>query len=216
MPKQDTKRLRQHHKFIDCLRALACIAVIAQHSTLRSTAEFKPENPLLRAMAFAGRGWLGVSLFLVISGLCLYLPITRSNTSASAQFDARTFFSRRALRILPPYYVALVFFSAIIILNNLAHRLPIFTSMNGPKDFVIHALMIHNLFPHSVLTIDAPFWSLALEAQLYLTFPFIVRYVPRIGFRTLLPAIALLSAAMQLLAKHKLGPYHDWSQHLVL
>jgi peptidoglycan/LPS O-acetylase OafA/YrhL len=104
--------------------------------------------------------------------------------------DLGRFFRRRAWRILPPYYVALVVFVLLrLVMGRPAEA----------GDIVTHALMVHNLWPQWMGSINGAFWSLALECQLYLVFPLLL-----FGFRRLgLAPVLIATLAMTLL-------YRSW------
>ena len=44
-----------------------------------------------------------------------------------------------------------------------------------------HLLLIHNLFPNTKPQINGPFWSIAVECQIYLFFPLLVLFWRRLG-----------------------------------
>lgn len=112
---------------------------------------------------------LGVHFFLLLSGFCIawaYVgPHARSFTSAEFAY-------RRATRILPPYYVALGISLALWLLVERRAPAAVFGQV------LTHMTMTHNFFRSTVLELNGPFWSLALESQLYVAFPFL-----RLGFR---------------------------------
>src|SRR5438105_695274 len=54
---------------------------------------------------FLRSGSTGVSLFLVLSGFCLYLPFAGGRTG---RFKLVEFFRRRCQRLMPAYYVSLL------------------------------------------------------------------------------------------------------------
>lgn len=119
-------------------------------------------------------GYLGVSLFLVLSGFCIHLPYGRKKyTNGSYEFKGSAFFTRRIWRIYPAYIVA-VLVTAIVLwttnlfpsLNTAAH-LPIPTAW----DVISHLTMLHGLFENQFYSIASIFWSLSLEFQLYLAYP---------------------------------------------
>src|SRR5438067_7057279 len=94
-----------HLDFLDGLRALAAIYVLLHHAWLQIW-EWHLPGPFTRRLT----GWLyfghfGVVVFIVLSGFCLMLPVVRGD--GTLRGGAKTFFQRRALRILPPYYVAI-------------------------------------------------------------------------------------------------------------
>ena len=103
-------------------------------------------------------GWAGVSLFFVLSGFCIHYSYLRSQ-----QFDISNFFWRRFWRIYPAYFAALLFFVAL--------AYAAMPSVPFTSQFVWHALFIHNATPTTFFGINASFWSIATEMQLYLLYP---------------------------------------------
>lgn len=112
----------------------------------------------------------GVSLFLVLSGFCLAYPaLLRLRERRDDWFRPSAFFAGRALRILPPYLVALLLFTAL----SHVQRDNFVTTIGPPatwSNFLEHLLLVHN-WTHYEGSINASFWSLALEWQWYWLFP---------------------------------------------
>lgn len=163
---------------VDGLRGVAAVMVVLTH-VYRAVNE--PSLGLLsRALSSFGSG---VDLFFVLSGFCLYYPLTKPD----AVFDAREFFRRRARRILPPYYAAmLAVFLLPILLEPLARQAGLVTFAPDAitwRQIWTHLLMVHTLFPDTMFGIDGPFWTLGVEAQFYLAFPLAVWLVHRFGWR---------------------------------
>jgi peptidoglycan/LPS O-acetylase OafA/YrhL len=125
----------------------------------------------------------GVDLFFILSGFCLYWPLTRPG----ATFAVDQFFRCRARRILPPYYAticALLLLPGII--QPIAERAGF--AVVAPAAFSWrqlwpHLLLIHTLFPDTFFGMDGPFWSLGVEMQFYLAFPLAVWLVLRYHWR---------------------------------
>ncbi len=172
------------HAYVDALRAVACLAVVAYHLSLYWLGAWRAgfeataarASPLARLFIAPSRlGFLGVSLFLVLSGFCLQLSVRPGEP-----LDAPRFFSRRALRTLPPYYASLALVTLASLWPPLAHVtwVPV-----RARDLWTHALMVHNLLPDTVWTINGVYWTLALEWQLYLVFPLAVAAQRRVGAR---------------------------------
>jgi peptidoglycan/LPS O-acetylase OafA/YrhL len=111
-------------------------------------------------------GHFAVSVFIVLSGFCLMLPITRGD--GTLRGGAATFFRKRARRILPPYYLALGF-SLLILIGIYGRTLRI-----SARDLCSHLLLIHNLSPTTIGGINGAFWSIAVEWQIYFLFPLLV------------------------------------------
>jgi len=61
-----------------------------------------------------------------------------------------------------------------------------------------HATLTHNFFQSAVLALNGPFWSLALEAQLYLIFPLIIFGYKRFGITKTLICIFAVQMAFRL------------------
>lgn len=154
--------------FVDALRGLAALWVILYDLwTFQGAPELGPLTGLLRS------GHLGVEVFMVLSGFCLFYPLVRRQSWGSDTW--RRFAWRRARRILPPYYVAMIF--AVGLPFALA---PSFQTLGAPVpppswpsawQWLSHLTLIHNLFPEVRSGLNPSFWSLSLEAQFYLIFP---------------------------------------------
>jgi peptidoglycan/LPS O-acetylase OafA/YrhL len=88
-------------------------------------------------------------------------------------FVPSEFFARRCLRILPPYYAALILWTAIALLVGQGGRTIIQGLGTTPvtlTDVLDHVVLIHNLTPDQ-WSLNGVFWSLGLEWQWYWLFP---------------------------------------------
>ena len=154
------------------LRAMAAVSVVLSH-TIHALGQFKL-NPFLlgtnndggtQGLLLAG---FGVSIFFALSGfLITYLLLIEKE---QAGIDIKKFYVRRILRIWPLYYVYLLLALITIISLNLyfnrtALLLYVFYSANIPF----------------ILGITLPFlvhyWSLGVEEQFYLFWPWIIKKV---------------------------------------
>ncbi len=177
--------------FVDGLRGLAMLAVLLYHGWLYGgrwqIAPFGPKGIDFAApLAF---GYAGVSLFLVLSGFCLYWPFTRPGRPEPTLW---AFAKKRCRRILPPYYAALGFFWALLLLDVLTHHHfheDATTVPHAVWSLGWHLVMLHNLSPEYVLSINGVFWTLGLEFSLYLLFPLLAE-----GFRRFGPWLPLFAA----------------------
>ncbi len=127
-------------------------------------------------------GHLWVDVFIVISGFCLMLPVTRSRTLRGGW---QTFYKSRARRILPPFYAAVGFALAIALLHH--HHLSTALVLSN-------LLLLQDVWPQSFL-LDGPLWSVALEWKIYFLFPLFVWLWLRVGSR----AVLITSVALSLL-----------------
>lgn len=109
------------------------------------------------------------------------------------------------MRILPPYYVALLLCLLMIRVvpvlgdfpkSNWNIALPAFT----PGVIISHLLLVHNLSPNWIFKIDYPLWSVATEWQIYFLFPFLMLPVwRRFGIAALLAGVFVFWMAIHLL-----------------
>jgi peptidoglycan/LPS O-acetylase OafA/YrhL len=163
--------------FIDALRGFACLWVIAVHAhgvwvtNPDDVAKLSWQFPLL---SFWGLGMKGVDLFIVLSGFCLSWPVFRPDGSVDVSRVGKAFFLRRFWRIVPVYYAALLF--AVLLLNS---GMPKFAPYTGLLDVVPSLLGIQNIQTGYAGRVNGSLWSIALEVQLYVLFPAVVRLIAR-------------------------------------
>ena len=170
---------------VDGLRAIAALWVVLFHVTALSHARF-PQIPGLDV--FLKSGSTGVSLFLVLSGFCLFLPFAAGRT---ARFKSGEFFRRRFRRLAPAYYTSLILSLLVAVLTATSVGLPPLGVADGVWQLVTHATLTHSLFPDTFYALNGAYWSLGLEWQLYLGLPLLVLGIRRFGLaRTLTFAVA--------------------------
>ena len=179
-------------EMIDAVRGLACLWVLMHHSYLYWV--WRIHLPVLWHLNEGARlGFLGVHLFLVISGFVLFFPVVRRHGTRGARVDAASFFKRRARRILPPYYIALVIF-ALLTLWPLYNEAGSIFNVRGD---LLHLTMLYNLDPWNITGFNPAFWSLALEFQLYLTFPLLLWGCRRFGLGATVGGALVVSVVWQ-------------------
>jgi peptidoglycan/LPS O-acetylase OafA/YrhL len=156
---------------LDGLRALSMALVLVQHGRASFSTEYAPIRFLVDLLA---NGTLGVTTFFVISGY-LITYLLRKEFTQTGRISLSAFYIRRALRIFPALYVYL----AVIALLRCAGVLE-----TTPGDFLVAGCFLSN-YRHAFLdpVTDATmngfwflghFWTLALEEQFYLLWPFAV------------------------------------------
>jgi peptidoglycan/LPS O-acetylase OafA/YrhL len=114
----------------------------------------------------------GVHLFFVLSGFLLFLPYARAILRSAPLPSTKGFYERRALRILPAYWVCLATLVALHIGDYL--------SPAGLANVAAHVVFIQDYFPSFDRAIEGPMWTLALEAQFYLLLPLIAVGLSRV------------------------------------
>ena len=182
---------------IDGLRCLAVLLVVVFHShgffttgnepsTIPELINAGPVEGLKHAPhALIGRGWFGVQIFFLISGLVLALPYAAHYLHGEEKPLVKKYFRRRLIRIEIPYFIALTFFfilSITIYQNGFMGRFP---------NYAAGLIYSHGLIfdgQHNPLLFVA--WTLEIEVQFYLLVPLICRVfaLPKIPRRLLLVA----------------------------
>jgi peptidoglycan/LPS O-acetylase OafA/YrhL len=127
----------------------------------------------LRAMAHFG--YVGVHLFVMLSGLGLALGCAENMT-----FTA--FLKRRALKIVPAFWISVAFFA----LMAWATGFPFSAGQILERMFLLTTFHPANFF-----IIDSPLWCLAVFFQMYLIFLPLRRIIVRYGLPALLPLAAV-------------------------
>jgi peptidoglycan/LPS O-acetylase OafA/YrhL len=145
---------------LDGLRGLAACAVFLVHYQQIVDFDFKI-GPLDSYQLFPN-GKYGVALFFILSGLLLSLPFWQSLSCSTPWPKMKRYIVRRSARILPAYYLALT----VLILINGLWRAP-----EGWIDIALHYSFLFNFSEFSIFSINAPFWTLAVEMQFYFILP---------------------------------------------
>ena len=97
---------------VEGLRGLAALVVVIYHVWIACGNALPADDPLWWNPL--SRGYIGVHLFLVVSGFCVCWPyIGKGQAMRLGQFAVR-----RALRLMPPYLVALAIFSFVALVCN--------------------------------------------------------------------------------------------------
>jgi len=150
---------------IDALRAFAATAVVLTHISHHEAIESNLRRALLLPFDF---GYLGVTLFLVISGFCIHLAASVRPGGVLQAPSWGTFWKRRFYRLYPAY-VAAAGFSYVVYRCLPSARYSAINQVHWfGYDAAAHALLIHNLFANFPFSLgNGVFWTLGLEEQLY-------------------------------------------------
>lgn len=154
-----------HPRFphVDGLRAIAALSVLAVH-----VAAFSGVTPTTWIGHFTARLDVGVAIFFVISGFLLYRPFAAAAREHRPPVSPADYGRRRALRILPAYWVALT-------LLALWPGLPgVLTS-----DWWHYYGLLQAYKTTWVLGGIPPVWTLCIEVSFYLLLPFYARALRR-------------------------------------
>ena len=157
----------RHLPALDGVRGLAILLVMASHLFPGNTAN---GGCLLRWTGIAlTHGGIGVDLFFVLSG---FLITGILYDSVQERHFFRTFYARRILRIFPLYYAVLIL---LFLLTGPLHIH--WQGMEWPLLLYLQntswVMPLYRFHPATTISLDH-FWSLAVEEQFYLVWPFLV------------------------------------------
>lgn len=165
---------RTYHPALDGLRGLACLMVVFYHNF-----------PFLHKYLFFA--WLSIDIFFVLSGYLITDILL--NTYGEKNY-LRNFYVRRLLRVFPLYYLSMALF--IFVLPNIS-------SIAIQMDYFVNNQVYFWTFLQNWLLIFNPsnnqfalnhLWSMAVEEQFYLLWPFLVALVKKP--KILLTVVSLL------------------------
>lgn len=183
----DARSIHNRLRGVDGLRAAAALWVLLFHMHAFSQSSF-PQIPGLDL--FLRSGSTGVSLFLVLSGFCLYLPFAGGRTG---RFKVGRFFIRRCRRLLPAYYASLAFALLLELFAADWIGSPGLDLPGAAWQALTHLTLTHTLFPDAYFRLNGAYWSLGLEWQLYLGLPLLVWGVRHFGITRVLVTVTVVN-----------------------
>ena len=153
----------------DGLRAISILLVLCSHLGLYSLIE---GHAFLRENFDLYNGNTGVMIFFTISGF-LITSLLLKEKKANGRINFKYFFIRRFLRLLPPLFI----FFIIMLSLMLAGFLP----ANYPA-LLIAFFYLYNFVPFQFYTDElAHTWSLGVEEQFYLIWPFVISALRKVN-----------------------------------
>ena len=162
---------------LDGLRGAAILMVMLQHYVAESTNAGR--GTLSFALSrFSRLGWTGVDLFFVLSGFLIGGILLDARKSPNY---FKTFYMRRAHRILPVYYLWLALYAVAAYVGLkwvtpqdsgfFAFSVPIAVYILFFQNFIFKPISLFGTY------VVGPTWSLAVEEQFYLISPWLIRYL---------------------------------------
>jgi peptidoglycan/LPS O-acetylase OafA/YrhL len=181
-------KTHKHLPALDGVRGLAVLLVFLIHYGGGA----KSSNFLLHTVGVSVQaGWSGVTLFFILSGFLISGIIWDARNEPHYW---RNFYMRRTLRIFPIYYASLflVFITAAVAGSALFCLTHIY----------VYALYLQNIpLPFGVRNLGSPlqlshFWSLAVEEQFYLLWPFLLTRMKTLNQAKRLCIVIFISSAV--------------------
>jgi peptidoglycan/LPS O-acetylase OafA/YrhL len=147
----------------DSLRAIAALCIVAVHLPFAAQMAFNaPLRPYLVQLR------VGIAVFFLISGFLLYRPFARARYLGEPSPDRKSYGVRRALRIVPAYWVALP--CAVLLLGASGEALtatPVFT----PHGVLAYFGFLQIYDSHTLLGGISAAWTLCVEVSFYAMLP---------------------------------------------
>ena len=184
---------KQYYPALDGLRGFAIVLVLLYHN-------FHFVNHFFFA-------WLGVDLFFVLSG---YLITSILLNSLNSTHYLRNFYAKRVLRVFPLYYLCLLIFLVLFPLLGLYKKeLQFYIDNQWWFWFYLQNWLLSFNFPTSANMLNH-FWSLAVEEQFYLVWPFIILWLrdPRKLLLFMMGVIVLLLVGRSIVWMYKLPHFN--------
>lgn len=171
--------------FLDGVRGYAALWVLIYHAGILTHWDF----PII------GEGQLAVDVFMVMSGFLMAYHYYRRQSIEP--WDARStwlkFYVRRFFRIAPLFYLLLVI--ALLCAEQMGEWRQLLaniypsasSSMHRFQDtslsnIFMHVSFLFGFFPYYSHSTPLPDWSIGLEMQFYLAFPFLMLMFQRFSF----------------------------------
>lgn len=179
---------RSHYPALDGLRGLASLLVVIYH-----------------LFGFINHyfffGWLGLDIFFVLSG---FLITNILINSIGTKNYLRNFYVRRILRVFPLYYASLIFF--LLILPHLKTTLRLEYYIDNQAWLWVYLQNWLYIFSPPNESALNHLWSLAVEEQFYLLWPFVILALRK-------PKYILIFISLVLLLTIALR-YWTWINHI--
>lgn len=212
---------------LDFWRGVACLMVVAFHSSFYIQADFQHMQGATRALSSVFLYlWTGVPIFFVISGYCISATC---DSMRRQEHSVRSYLWRRYRRIFPPLWACIVL---TVVVLSISHNSALFTestrraSGNALRlgfpalstlslsqwigNVTLAESWRHNLGGPAPLYLLGPSWSLCYEEQFYVVCGLLLFVEPLRFFRnTAYTAVAVAAVAMLLPHNYVEGFFFD-------
>ncbi len=185
------KATTAHLPALDAVRGMSMLMVAVYHMTF-----IRPTNTLETGIVFIAQSlWVSVDIFFALSSF-LITGILLDSVNKARYF--RNFWARRSLRVFPLYFAIVIF--SLLILPYLNHpKMSNFGRIKGDEWY--YWIYLQNIpiawggFRHAILDVT---WTLAIEEQFYLIWPFVIFLIPRARLPIVFVALFAISLAARL------------------
>lgn len=188
----------KHIDVLDGLRATAIMIIVWFHIWQQSW--LMPVYKSINLDWIPRNGSLCVDMMILLSGFCLFLPYAREMVLGEKAAPAKEFYIKRAARIMPSYYAAIFICLFLFALPSGQYSSKTFMI----KDVVSHLFFVHNFRADTLLgtKLNGALWTVAVEMQLYLLFPFIAKLFQKKPVLTYTAMVAASQAGCLLICRN--------------
>jgi peptidoglycan/LPS O-acetylase OafA/YrhL len=189
------------------LRGIAVLLVVMLHSGTFFPESVKETLP----WHFVRGGFLGVDLFFALSGF-LITSLLLEERASSGRVNYRHFYARRGLRLLPALYTMLAVYAVYSVIGDI--------SWYKTKTTILWAVLYATNFQALIKPLStAPglghLWSLAIEEQFYLIWPFIFVFALS-RTRRVAPLVVGMLVAIYMIGLHRYALHESGANPLRL
>jgi len=194
---------------LDALRAFGILLVILNHTW--------PEHGLNAALTrLVQLPWMLMDGFFVLSGF-LITGILLDSRSRPDYY--KSFYIRRALRILPVYYLVIGLLTYVAMAHGHEPYKQMLEHWGSPAWFFVYLgnipTALTGFYPMAAGGSYIPLWSLQVEEQFYLLFPLLVHRLRKETLARLLLSLACFSTVLRIVIYYR-NPANLLAQYVLL
>ena len=170
---------KRHLASLDSLRGIGVILIFANHFVF--------------PIHYTRFGWIGLWIFFALSGYLITDGLLKIKTLPVGQYFGR-FYAKRALRILP----AFALFFTISVALYFAFRRGYPDAPNLSRYWIYIVTFTFNYCPTRGTVWFDHLWSLSLEEQFYVIWPWLVFFLPMNWLKRIAPSWILAAPVLRL------------------
>ena len=161
-------RFPSHIPSLDGLRGISIFLVILGHAGSTHLAPAFLDHPMITSL-----GNVGVRLFFIISGFLITTLLLR-DIDRFGRIKLKVFYVRRAIRIFPAVYlyIAIIWLLYLLGFFDLTYKLGSQQYASSAIPSLMYAISFTQNYNHDYNWYFNHLWSLAVEEQFYLLWPF--------------------------------------------
>ena len=170
-----------YFKNFDGIRTLAFTFVFISHISLFNSYQVSNKYFLFLKSNLLVNGYLGVNLFFTLSGFLITFFLLKEKQNSGA-INIKAFYFKRILRIWPLYFITLFLGIFICYLVTNYHLCFPFRdceiSIKKIEYYFFFASNFALIEQENIIPAIGVLWSISIEEQFYLIWPFIIWFIP--------------------------------------